>query len=113
MKVELSRSLRALFARLSWGALAFSAFSLFFYVAAGLRAYGEAALNQALLACGLGSALALCAGLSAAALDLASPLLKQPIRIRTLASALASAALALALLLASSAFRAVFGGLSL
>ncbi len=113
MNGELPRSLRALSARLSWGALAFSAFSLFFYLAAAFRAYGEAALNQALLASGLGSALALCASLSAAALDLASPLFKLPIRIRTLASALVSAGLALALLLASSALSAVFGGLSL
>jgi hypothetical protein len=113
VKGDLPRSLRALSTRLSWGALAFSAFSLFFYAAAGFRSYGEAALNQALLASGLGAAVALCAALSAAALDLASPLFKQPIQLKTLISSLLGGALALTLLLASSALRAVFGGLSL
>jgi hypothetical protein len=113
VKGDLPRSLRALSTRLSWGALAFSAFSLFFYAAAGFRAYGETALNQALLSSGLGAAVALCAALSAAALDLASPLFKQPIRLKTLISSLIGGALALTLLLASSALRAVFSGLRL
>lgn len=93
--------------------MAFSAFSLFFYFAAGIRSYGESALNQALLASSLGAAFALCAALSAAALDIAAPLYKQAIRIKTLVFSLIGIAAALSLLVASGALRAVFGGLSL
>ncbi len=113
MKGDLPRSLRALSLRLSWGALAFSAFSLLFYAAADFRDYGEAALNLALRVSGIGAAVALCAALSAAALDLAAPFFKQPILIKTLLASVIATVLALTLLLASGALRAVFGGLSL
>lgn len=111
MKGDGPRLLRALLARLSWGALAFSLFSLCFYLAAAFRRYTDDALFLALRACSLGSAMALGLALSAALVDLASPLFKARIRVPTLLWSALTMAFALAMIVITGILRASFSGL--